>query len=156
MNQYLNKIALSILIAFSAVSCSDFLDVVPQNKILESQIFKDEAGMQNVHNGLYVMLASDELYGRQLTMDAVDILGQQYYMPASHTKTKMASYAYAEANPKGVFTNIWQKAFTTILSANKFLESLDKHNGIVSQEKANLLKGEAIAIRAMLHFSTLR
>lgn len=156
MNQYLNKIALSILIAFSAVSCSDFLDVVPQNKILESQIFKDEAGMQNVHNGLYVMLASDELYGRQLTMDAVDILGQQYYMPASHTKTKMASYAYAEANPKGVFTNIWQKAFTTILSANKFLESLDKHNGIVSQEKANLLKGEAIAIRAMLHFDMLR
>ncbi|WP_294959646.1 RagB/SusD family nutrient uptake outer membrane protein [uncultured Flavobacterium sp.] len=156
MNQYLNKIALSILMAFSAVSCSNFLDVVPKDKILESQIFENEAGMQNVHNGLYLMLASDDLYGRQLTMDAVDILGQQYNMPASHTKGKMAIYAYAEANPKDVFTKVWQKAFTTVLSANKFLESLDEHKGIVSQEKADLLKGETIAIRAMLHFDMLR
>ncbi|MBS7254573.1 RagB/SusD family nutrient uptake outer membrane protein [Flavobacterium branchiicola] len=156
MNQYLNKIALIILIVFSAASCSNFLDVVPQDKILESQIFENEAGMQNVHNGLYMMLASDELYGRQLTMDAVDILGQQYNMPASHAKTKMALYAYAESNPKDVFTGIWQKAFTTILSANKFLESLAEHDGIVSQEKANLLKGETIAIRAMVHFDMLR
>ena len=111
MNQYLNKIALSILIVFSAVSCSNFLDVVPQDKILESQIFKDEAGMQNVHNGLYMMLASDELYGRQLTMDAVDILGQQYNMPASHTKTKMALYAYAEANPKKVFRDLAKSVY---------------------------------------------
>jgi hypothetical protein len=156
MNQYLNKIALTVLIAFSAISCSDFLDVVPQDKILESQIFENEAGMQNVHNGLYLSLANNNLYGKQLTMDAVEILGQQYNMPSSHLKNKIASYAYTEAVPKAVFSTIWESAFKTILYANKFLESMDEHVGIVSQEKADLLKGEAIAIRAMLHFDMLR
>ncbi|AWK07074.1 hypothetical protein HYN56_23710 [Flavobacterium crocinum] len=156
MNQYLNKIALTFLIVFSAVSCSDFLDVVPQDKILESQIYENEAGMQNVHNGLYLSLANNNLYGRQLTMDAVEILGQQYNMPSSHTKNKMASYAYAESNPKAVFSNIWEEAYKTILYANKFLESMDEHAGIVSQDKADLLKGEVLGIRAMLHFDMLR
>lgn len=156
MNQYLNKIALCFLIAFSATSCSDFLDVVPQDKILENQIFENEAGVQNVHNGLYMSLSSNNLYGQQLTMDAVEILGQQYNTGGNHDKYEMGTYAYTEANPKAVFTNVWEKAFTTILYVNKFLESMKEHSGVVSQEKADLLTGEAIAIRAMLHFDMLR
>jgi len=156
MKQYFNKIALVILITFSAAGCSDFLDVQPQDKILESQIFENEAGMQNVHNGLYLSLVSDDLYGRQLTMDAVEILGQQYNMSSSTNNNKIASYSYTEAFPKARFSSIWEAGYKTILYANKFLESMDEHSSIVSQEKANLLKGETIGIRAMLHFDMLR
>ena len=156
MKKYLYKITFLFLVSVAAVSCSDFLDVVPQDKILEDQTYSSEAGVQNIHNGLYLQLASNNLYGKQLTMDAVEILAQQYNMAGSHTQNKMASYAYAEKTPKATLSNIWEKAYTTILSANKFLESLDEHSGVVSAEKANLLKGEAIAIRAMLHFDMLR
>jgi len=156
MKKYLYKITLTFLVALVAISCSDFLDVVPQDKILEDQTYSSETGVQNVHNGLYLQLASNALYGKQLTMDAVEILGQQYNMGASHTQARMASYAYAEKTPKATISAIWEKAFTTILSANKFLESIDEHQGVISTEKANLLKGEAIAIRAMLHFDMLR
>lgn len=156
MNKYLYKITFVFLVSLTAVSCSDFLDVVPQDKILEDQTYSSEAGVQNVHNGLYLQLAASNLYGRQLTMDAVEILGQQYNMSGSHNKNKIATYAYAESVPKGTFAGIWESAFTTILSANKFLESIDEHAGVISAEKADLLKGEAIAIRAMLHFDMLR
>lgn len=156
MKKYIYKITFVFLLSLSAVSCSDFLDVVPQDKILEDQTYSSEAGVQNVHNGLYLQLAASNLYGRQLTMDAVEILGQQYNMGGSHSKNKIATYAYAESNPKNTFSGIWESAFTTILSANKFLESIDEHAGVISSEKANLLKGEAIAIRAMLHFDMLR
>jgi len=156
MNKYLYKITFVFLVSFTAISCSDFLDVVPQDQILEDQTYSSEAGIQNVHNGIYLQLAAKNLYGKQLTMDAVEILGQQYNMGGSHNKSKIATYAYAESIPKATFSGIWESAFTTILSANKFLESIDEHAGIVSTEKANLLKGEAIAIRAMLHFDMLR
>lgn len=156
MKKYLNKIAFIILISLAASSCSDFLDVTPQDKILESQIFENEAGMQNVHNGLYLSLVSDDLYGRQLTMDAVEILGQQYNMTNNSNKSKIASYLYSESHPKSVFSNIWESGYKTILFANKFLESMDEHAGIVSKEKADLLKGETYGIRAMLHFDMLR
>lgn len=156
MKKYLYKITLTFLVSLVAVSCSDFLDVVPQDKILEDQTYSSETGVQNVHNGLYLQLASNALYGKQLTMDAVEILGQQYNMGGSHSQARMASYAYAEKTPKATISAIWEKAFTTILSANKFIESIDEHQGVISTEKANLLKGEAIAIRAMLHFDMLR
>ncbi|BDU27425.1 RagB/SusD family nutrient uptake outer membrane protein [Flavobacterium sp. GSB-24] len=156
MKQYLNKIALIILIALLATGCSDFLDVTPQDKILENQIFENEAGMQNVHNGLYLSLVSDDLYGRQLTMDAVEILGQQYNMTNNTSKSKIASYSYTESHPKGVFSDIWETGYKTILYANKFLESMEEHAEIVSKEKSDLLKGETIGIRAMLHFDMLR
>ncbi|PXY45999.1 RagB/SusD family nutrient uptake outer membrane protein [Flavobacterium hydrophilum] len=156
MKKYLYKITSVFLLSITAISCSDFLDVVPQDQILEDQVYTSEAGVQNAHNGLYLKLAGNNLYGKQLTMDAVDILGQQYNMASYASKYNIATYAYAEATPKSVFLNIWETAFTAILSANKFLESIEEHPEVVSVEKANLLKGEAIAIRAMLHFDMLR
>lgn len=156
MKKYLYKITFTFLVSLTAISCSDFLDIVPQDKILENQTYSSETGVQNVHNGLYLQLASNSLYGKQLTMDAVEILGQQYNMSGSRSQARLASYAYAEKAPKETIAAIWEKAFTTILSANKFLESIDEHPGVISVEKANLLKGEAIAIRAMLHFDMLR
>lgn len=156
MNKYLYKITFLLLTSLTIASCSDFLDVVPQDKILEDQAYSSEAGVQNIHNGLYLQLAVNSLYGRQLTMDAVEILGQQYNMSGSHVKNKIATYSYDETLSKNTFTAIWESAFTTVLSANKFLESIDEHAEVISAEKANILKGEAIAIRAMIHFDMLR
>ena len=156
MKKYIYKITFVFLVSLTAIGCSDFLDVVPQDQILEEQIYNTEAGVQNAHNGLYLQLANNNLYGKQLTMDAVEILAQQYNMNSSHTKYTIATYAYSQSTPKATFLNIWETAFTTILSANKFLESIEQHSGVVSTEKASMLKGEALAIRAMLHFDMLR
>ena len=156
MKKYIYKIASLFLVSVTAISCSDFLDVVPQDKILEEQIYSSETGVQNAHNGLYMQLVSNSLYGRQLTMDAIEILGQQYNMTSNTGQSPLANYSYAEKAPKATIAPIWEKAFATVLSANKFLESLDEHKGVVSEEKADLLKGEAIAIRAMLQFDMLR
>lgn len=156
MNKYLYKITFLLLTSFTVVSCSDFLDVAPQDKILEDQAYSSEAGVQNVHNGLYLQLATNNLYGRQLTMDAVEILGQQYNMSGSHVKNKISTYSYEETLSKNTFAGIWQSAFTTVLSANKFLEGIEEHPEVISAEKAAILKGEAIAIRAMIHFDMLR
>jgi len=156
MKKYLYKIAFILIVSLTIVGCSDYLDVIPQDKILEEQTYSTEAGVQNAHNGIYLELASNSLYGRQLTMDAVEILGQQYNMAGSHSQNKMATYAYAEKTPKATIDAIWTKAFSTVLTTNKFLESIEEHSTVISKEKADLLKGEAIAIRAMLHFDMLR
>ncbi|WP_426484315.1 RagB/SusD family nutrient uptake outer membrane protein [Flavobacterium sp. 2] len=156
MNKYLYKITFLLLASLTLASCSDFLDVVPQDKILEEQTYSSEAGIQNAHNGIYLQLTGSNLYGRQLTMDAVEILGQQYNISGSHIRIRTAAYAYAETAPKSIFNGIWKSAFTTILTANKFLESINEHPEVISAEKADMLKGEAIAIRAMIHFDMLR
>ncbi|MBK0368310.1 RagB/SusD family nutrient uptake outer membrane protein [Flavobacterium agrisoli] len=156
MKKFIYKITLVFLVLLTTISCSDFLDVVPQDKILESQTYSTEDGVQSAHNGLYLLLADDNLYGRQLTMDAVEIWGQQYNMNSQHSKYLTATYAYTQPEPKVTIAGIWEKAYATILASNKFLESIEEYHGVVSQEKEDLMKGEATAIRAMLHFDMLR
>jgi len=156
MNKYIYKITLIFLVSVTALSCSDFLDVEPKDKILESNTFQTESGIVNVHNELYIQLDKYSLYGGQLTMDAVEVLGQQYNISTNHSQAKMVTYSYAEPAPKSTMEGIWQAAYSTIFLSNQFIENTVKYKGVISEEKASLLKGEAMAIRAMLHFDLLR
>ncbi len=57
-----------------------------------------------------------------------------------------------------LFDSIWRKAYSTILSTNVFLSKIDNTiaNRVISEPNGKQLKGEAIAIRALLHFDMLR
>lgn len=156
MKKYIYKITALTLIVVAFASCSDFLDIEPKDKILEDKAYGSEQSINILFNGIYQSLAEPSLYGRQLSMDAVEILGQQYSMPSPHIKSNMAKYAYDQSDVKNVFEGIWSKGYNTILSTNRFLENIDKHPGVISQPKTDLLKGEAYAIRAMVHFDLLR
>lgn len=144
------------MVLVSVSSCDNYLDVEPKDKILGTQVFSNEIGVQNAHNGLYIQLADNALYGQQLSMDAVEILGQQYNISSSHNKNTINSYSYADARNKALFNSIWQSGYITILNSNKFIESLDNSSALVTGEKAKILKGEAVGIRAMVHFDLLR
>ena len=137
-------------------SCSDFLDVEPKDKILGENVYNSELSINNVVNGIYLNLADKNLYGQQLSMDAVEILGQQYNTANPHVKEKIGSYSYGENNVKSVFSAIWEKSYMTILTVNKFIVDIDENPNVISTEKSDILKGEAYAIRATLHFDLLR
>ena len=49
------------------VSCNAWLDVTPENAIADDDLFSTGFGYRNALNGIYTNLASDELYGKQLS-----------------------------------------------------------------------------------------
>src|SRR5699024_5903025 len=52
--------------------------------------------------------------------------------------------------------SIWQNAYKSILNCNKFINNIKKHPDVISEKEADILQGEALGIRAMLHFDMLR
>lgn len=139
------------------IACSDYLDVQPEDKLLEEQVYSNKSGINNVLNDIYLELSSSSLYGGQLTMSTVDILAQLYDTSNSdHSWYNHGHYLYEEGNVKGNFDAIWSSAYKVILNINEFLENLNVYDGILSNEEEDILKGEAYALRALLHFDLLR
>lgn len=145
-----------LMTTISILSCKKFLDVQPEDKVLETQLFSTKQGIKTVLNGLYISLASNQLYGDNLTLSTIDILAQRYNIPSTHNLTKIATYAYNDNPTLTRLENIWTNSYATILNINAFLENVDKYPGVLDQKTEKIYKGEAIAMRAFLHFDLLR
>lgn len=143
-------------------SCKKYLDVQPETSYTETQVYNNEAALQQAFNGLYLDLASSELYGSYLSSSMIEMLAQRYKpvsdLQGTRNLTSMVNYDYGATQVQQIFDTIWRKAYSTVLSTNVFLSKIDNSiaGKVVSESNGKLLKGEALAIRAMLHFDMLR
>jgi hypothetical protein len=160
MNKYYYLLLLTLALATG--SCKKYLEVQPQGSYTEDQVYANASAMQQALNGLYLDMATNDLYGSNLSNTTIEILGQRYAPPASGSSTEnlpaIGNYQYTVQEVRDVFETIWKKAFTTILSTNVFLKNAAKaiDGGVVPAAKGKQLQGEALAIRALLHFDMLR
>ena len=145
-----------LIIGASLSACKKYLNVQPEDKVLETQAFSSVKGINTVLNGLYVNLAHKDLYGESLTLSTVDILAQRYNVSSFHDLYNIASYNYTAKPASTTFDGIWTRAYANILNANSFLENLEKYKGVLDANTDSLFRGEAIAMRAMLHLDILR
>jgi hypothetical protein len=141
----------------SMVSCSKYLDVQPEDKFLENQVYGSQTSIRNVINGIYLNLAKPAVYGRELTATTLDVLAQYYNCGATaHPFYTTAGYKYTDAAAMSHTTGIWNNAYTAILNINLFIHNLDSTNHVLSAEEKNLLLGEAYGLRAFVAFDLLR
>ncbi|MDO5977851.1 RagB/SusD family nutrient uptake outer membrane protein [Flavivirga spongiicola] len=158
MKKYL-KSWIAILGCVLVFSCSNYLDVQPEDKLLESIVFSNESSIHAALNNVYSSMASDNIYGGNLTMTTVDVLAQRYSTLEDLQPRfwhRYGIYDYDDSVVQGGFNAIWSNMYINILNINNFISGLDTYEGALSEEKKNLLKGEAIALRAMHHFDLLR
>jgi hypothetical protein len=143
-------------------SCKKYLDVQPETSYTETQVYNNEAALQQAFNGLYLDLASSELYGSYLSSSMIELMAQRYKPVSDLMGTRELSslvyYDYGAPHIQRLMDTIWRKAYATVLATNVFLSKIDNSiaGNVVSQPNGKLLKGEALAIRAMLHFDMLR
>jgi hypothetical protein len=152
------------LLSLITFSCSDWLDgAVPKDKNLEEKQFSTEVGINSVMNGLYQDLASENLYGGKLTIKDVDLLAHYYYYAENllNQETTMgffnhiSGYKYTENDTKAAFYAIWSNAYQLIYRINNFIENVSQAD-VISDEKKNILLGEAYGLRAFVHFDLFR
>ena len=161
--KYMNKVLggmLSCLLFLGAcfmTSCDDYLDVTPSDKQTAAQVFASKAGFYTASNGIYDALSGDALYGKQMTWEAVDILSQSYLTTNSQQAYKsLAAQSYTDAYAAPIFSSIWGTAYELILNCNLLIDQIDKQQGLLTTQEANVLKGEMLGVRAFLHLDMLR
>ncbi len=147
----------AIALIFFATACSDYLDVSPEDKLLESQLYSTEAGFKSQLTGIYHKMVTKPLYGGQLTMTSVEVLAQRFTITEPENFYEpFITYSYSNETVMESFDALWSNAYILILNINDLLANIDKYNNVLNPEKTALVKGEIYGLRAMLHFDMLR
>lgn len=141
--------------------CKKYLDVQPQTSYTELQVYSNENAIQQALNGLYIDLSANQLYGANLTLTTVEMMAQRYKprTPSSNSDLSVFNYyQYSSNAAQNILDTLWRHGYSVILATNVFLSKMDNSVSakILTPAHGDQLKGEAIAIRAMMHFDLLR
>lgn len=154
-------IILGVVVIVTA-SCNDWLDVKPTSELDRSDLFSSESGYAEALAGVYSNMTKPSLYGRELTYGTLDVLGGIYYPSITGEYASMLQYSYKRENSNyssyaaAKIDNIWDGLYKQIANVNSILETIDGHKSIFERNNYNVIKGEALGLRAFLHFELLK
>ena len=155
----------SCLAAISLSSCSDWLDVRPADEIKEEYLFETGNGYRTALNGIYRKLATFDLYGSNLSWGLIDSWGQVYDLDKAPDRgggkamKKLSQFLYKNSELTPTTDAMWSAAWNIIANCNNLAQQVAEEDTMLfykrTQEK-NMILGEAIALRAYMHFDLLR
>lgn len=140
---------------FVATSCNNWLDVNPKSQIKDKELFSSETGFKEALAGVYSIMTTQRLYGRELTFGMLGMLGQEWdSSPTAYVDDKM--YVYDNTTTTVRIDSIWTGMYNAVANTNKLLQEIDTKKDIFSGINYEIIKGEALALRGFLHFDLLR
>lgn len=139
--------------SLAAVSCSDFLNVNPKGEVFDDDMFSDDEGYQDALYGVYSEIGnSNNLYaGYFLTMAET----MSWNFASTHYQLgNMAICDWKNNGPTAIRKDVWTAAYKAINHLNNIIEHTEGKNPDVKH--IDMYRGEALALRALLHFELLR
>ena len=137
-----------------------WLDVKPYDQIAEEDLLNSEAGFQKLLNGVYIELNDENLYGSTLMVEMLELMGGAYKIGDDQGKwgdyIDLNSYKYSTEYWRGRLDKVWEKAYALIMNCNKILDNIENRESLFTGINYDIIRGEALALRAMLHFDMLR
>lgn len=158
-----------MLMLLSLGSCNSFLDIKPEGELIQDEQFKDVQGYRDAMYGIYASMAQGELFGMMMNWGLVDVLAQQFgdeyglfadasegWTASKYAYIKYASvYNYKDQRMEKQIESIWTKLYECISYVNNVIVNVD-HEALNKDPDLKLIKGEAYAVRAFLHFEVMR
>ena len=146
-----------LVASFSLTSCDSWLDVVPEDSISETVLFEKQRGYQKLLNGLYSGMTTASLYGRELTAGFIDVLAQYYCADNSYNPYYgLVEYDYGTDEARGLISGCWGESYSLITNVNTLIDATELADSPLTDREKKRMKGEALALRAFLHFDLLR
>ncbi len=151
--------ALALIMALSLCSCEAWLSEVPSSQVSAEEQFSNVEGFQQALVGCYISLADNSLYGNNLTTMLPDIMAQQYdnrNTGSNENGYAFHTFAFQHQTAQAILEDVWQSAYNVIANVNLALEYIEKNKSIFNEIDYSVIKGEFLAIRAMVHFDIMR
>lgn len=152
----IKNLLIASVLALNTTSCADWLDVKMSDSIMENTLYSTNNGFLIGLNGVYLGLT--ELYSRNLATGVIDVMAQYYNVTQDkdHAYKIYAGYKFAESSFETMSAGVWTSAYELIANINTLLDHCDEPGTALRSNYYPLVKGEALALRAMLHFDMLR
>ncbi len=159
-----------LLVIIASVSCSDYLDKLPEGDLTIEDVFKDYRKAEKFLANSYMhlpaeinfMCATGDTWARNPFTAGCDEMEIAYGGAASHLLNSGA----LNADNSYSISPVWNECYMGIRKANIFLENIDNtplveagnsaSTDLFTEERRNQWKGEAYFLRAFAYFQLIR
>jgi starch-binding outer membrane protein, SusD/RagB family len=142
------------------MSCKKFLDVRPDDQVLQEKLFETNEGVRIAVNGVYRLLSSPEVYGKNLSWGWLSAVSQNYevnYLPWEVSEA--ARFNWEITTTQSIMESVWKRSYNILANVNNIIQEVEKKDSSFFKEKGwekNMILGEMHGIRGMVHFDLLR
>lgn len=151
----ITKILLGILtVAMTATSCDAYLDITPDGQVKRDGMLKTNEGIEDALYGAYAQLRQSGLYGMALSIYGIDVLSQEMDCRGSDFTENLGAYNWEYSDVRDWSEGIWTEMYANISNVNSVINSPLVQNA--TEFPYTIYKGEALALRAFMHFDLLR
>lgn len=139
-------------------SCSDWLDVSPKTELKSEVLFTTENGFKSALTGIYGRMSKLGMYGQTLIFQFPEELVQRYDNHELSDAQRAQIYDYKNySSSKSTVNGIWAEMYRNIANINNLLKFLDLNGQYIKTPGyRELMKGEALGLRAFHYFDLLR
>jgi starch-binding outer membrane protein, SusD/RagB family len=147
MKRAINKFLIAIMAATVLLGAcgKDYLKRTPFDNIAAGEALNTEQGLADAVNGIYSMIRSVGLYGRDIPVIG-DLHADNTFVESKNSGRYLQWYNYSVAVNDGVVTGMWNNAYVAIMRANRIIDA------DVTGTNVDQIKAEAYALRGFLYF----
>ena len=150
----MKKIIILLCIPFFFLGCDSFLDVNPDSEVVNDDMFNSASGVEDALYGVYMTMVTKDMYGRLMSTTIPEILAQNFtstyqYLPY------LGRFEYERSETRNMYKNIWKTSYLAISYLNNIINNLESKSE-KDFRHYNLYMGEALGLRAVIHFDLLR
>ncbi|GAB6007861.1 RagB/SusD family nutrient uptake outer membrane protein [Dysgonomonas reticulitermitis] len=138
--------------------CNDWLDVTPVDQNPKNKLFTTQKGFRSALTGAYIRLNEERVYGGALIWNDVEYMACNWYNTSTNNTilAELLNCNYNNGNVRSRMDGIYENLYKVIADVNSILEEIDVQQAVFSDGNYEMIKGEALAIRAFCHFDVLR
>lgn len=145
------------VILLAAVSCNKWLEATSSSQISDEKLFSTRSGFHETLNGLYVIVSDRYCYGLDYTVWANELSSYPYQINSVASAAAFQKHLFNTVNCTEHQDMMWQQAYMVASGASKLILELENHRDVITNEdEYNLIKGEALGLRALMNFEVIR
>jgi hypothetical protein len=161
MKRIYSNISWLIAIVVIATSCDAFLEEKPKTFLTPESYFKSEGQIVAAVNGLYTFL--DDIFNGDIEINSQTFMFMEYLSGYGERPRGAGTQDMAQAFMPNVTNNnsyvekMWETAYKAIENCNSVIGGMESMgDGIISEDRKNVLLGEAYFLRAYNYFNLVR
>lgn len=142
------------LTTLSLTSCDEYLDITPDGQVKRSEMLLTIEGIEDALYGAYAQMRTSELYGMALSVYGVEVLGQNMDCRGSDFVENLGAFNWEYSDVRDWAEGVWTAMYKNISNVNAVLDAplVDE----ATEFPYSLYRGEALALRAFMHFDLMR
>ena len=156
MKNMKNLLLMSCLI-FCLAGCQDWLTIQPETQVTKEDMFKTQGGFYDALIGCYTLMRDNYSPDASMVVGGVEYMANLWITATDGgTAYDFASHDYRADLVEMNLSQLFLKQYEIIANVNTLLEYIDIQNNVLTEDEEDLYKGEALGLRAFIHFDLIR